>query len=91
MSERVDVRKNLRIALQHVLICGPDAFVQAAIEQADDAVARLVEAATRANSHHTAPHDCYATGPLTGNPVRDLVECPGCVLAQVLARFGSES
>lgn len=53
------------------------------------AVAELVEAATRANGGHTAPHDCYATGPLTGNPVRDLVECPGCVLAQVLARFGS--
>ncbi len=27
---------------------------------------------------HSAPHDCFATGPLTGDPVRDLLVCPGC-------------
>jgi hypothetical protein len=27
---------------------------------------------------HVAPHDCFATGPKTGNPIEDLVACPGC-------------
>lgn len=52
------------------------------------AVAELVEAARRVNGDHVAPHDCYATGPLTGDPVRDLVSCPGCELAAALAKFG---
>lgn len=32
----------------------------------------------RAVGDHFAPNDCYATGPLTGDPFRDLVECPAC-------------
>jgi hypothetical protein len=27
---------------------------------------------------HVAPHDCFATGPMTGNPIQDLIACPGC-------------
>ena len=27
---------------------------------------------------HSPPDDCYATGPITGSPVFDLVRCPGC-------------
>lgn len=27
---------------------------------------------------HVAPHNCFATGPKTGNPIEDLVACPGC-------------
>jgi len=50
------------------------------------AVAELIEAAKMANGDHSAPHDCYATGPLTGDPVMDLVVCPGCRLAAALAR-----
>lgn len=53
-----------------------------------DAITKLIEAARRANGDHTAPHDCYATGPLTGDPYRDLVECPGCVLKAALANVG---
>jgi hypothetical protein len=34
--------------------------------------------ARRAIGMHNAPNDCYATGPLTGNEFRDLVECPAC-------------
>lgn len=51
------------------------------------AVAKLIEAAKRANGDHSAPHDCYATGPLTGDPIRDLVSCPGCELAAALANI----
>lgn len=32
----------------------------------------------RAIGDHFAPNDCYATGPLTGDPIRDLVQCPAC-------------
>lgn len=34
--------------------------------------------ARRAIGDHFAPNDCYATGPLTGDPIRDLVQCPAC-------------
>ena len=27
---------------------------------------------------HISPHDCFATGPKTGNPYQDLFACPGC-------------
>ena len=27
---------------------------------------------------HVAPHDCFATGPKTGNPWQDYLTCPGC-------------
>lgn len=39
---------------------------------------RVIEAAERSLGDHIAPHDCFATGPLTGNPIADLVACPGC-------------
>lgn len=45
-------------------------------------VATLLEAlkaGRRAIGDHSAPTDCYATGPLTGDPHRDLVECPACI------------
>jgi hypothetical protein len=32
----------------------------------------------RAIGDHNAQADCYATGPLTGDPFRDLVQCPAC-------------
>lgn len=37
-----------------------------------------LEEARRAIGDHFAPSDCYATGPLTGDPYRDLVVCPAC-------------
>ena len=32
----------------------------------------------RAIGDHYAPSDCYATGPITGDPFLDLVQCPAC-------------
>lgn len=32
----------------------------------------------RAVGDHHAPDDCYATGPMTGDTFRDLVQCPAC-------------
>ena len=34
--------------------------------------------ARRAIGDHYAPNDCYATGPKTGDLIRDLVQCPAC-------------
>jgi len=38
--------------------------------------AALIEA-KQALTHDT-PYNCWATGPLTGDPVEDLVVCHGC-------------
>lgn len=40
---------------------------------------RLIIAADRAVGTHNAPDDCFATGPMTGDPIIDLVECPACI------------
>ena len=53
------------------------AFIVRACNAHDELVAALKEG-RRAIGDHNAPNDCYATGPLTGDPVRDLVECPAC-------------
>lgn len=52
-----------------------------AIDWAADEIERLrtlLKEARRAIGNHHAPDDCYATGPMTGDPYRDLVECPAC-------------
>ena len=46
----VDVRRNLHMAYQHVVICGPDETVQAALIAVEDAVAELIEAGRRAEA-----------------------------------------
>jgi hypothetical protein len=53
-----------------------------------EADARLIAAAPyllealregrRAIGEHFVPDHCYATGPLTGDSFRDLVQCPAC-------------
>ncbi|WP_411953048.1 hypothetical protein [Aeromonas caviae] len=45
--------------------------------QRDELLAALEEA-RRAIGEHLAPNDCYATGPMTGDEFRDLVQCPAC-------------
>lgn len=47
-------------------------------EQRVKALEELVSAAVLAIGEHNAPADCYATGPLTGNPIADLCICPAC-------------
>lgn len=49
-----------------------------------EALMDALREARRAIGDHWAPNDCYATGPLTGNAYRDLVECPAC---SFIARF----
>lgn len=47
------------------------------MSERDDLLAALHEG-RRAIGDHSAPTDCYATGPATGNAYRDLVQCPAC-------------
>ena len=47
------------------------------IAAAPDLLDALHEA-RRAIGDHCAPNDCYATGPMTGDSIRDLVQCPAC-------------
>lgn len=60
-----------------------DAMADAAngLTERDETINALLEAlheGRRAIGDHFAPDDCYATGPVTGNGYRDLVECPAC-------------
>ena len=53
------------------------------LNEANDRIKRLEEAVEAYRTAytpdgHVAPHDCFATGPKTGNPIEDLVACPGC-------------
>jgi len=32
---------------------------------------------------HSAPHDCFSTGPLTGSMIAEYVACPGCSAEQL--------
>jgi len=72
-----------------------EARIMAALDTPAPAMGELVEAlkeGRRAIGDHFAPHDCYATGPLTGDPYRDLVQCPACSFIAahdaVLAKIG---
>ena len=38
----------------------------------------VLAAGRRAIGDHFAPHDCYATGPMTGDIISDFVQCPAC-------------
>lgn len=54
-------------------------LIAAAPELLDIASETRIAAAAYLEDHpHVAPHDCYATGPKTGNDYHDLVRCPGC-------------
>lgn len=48
----------------------------ARIKRLEEAVAAYQSA--YAPDGHVAPHDCFATGPRTGEMFQDLVACPGC-------------
>ena len=47
------------------------------IEAAPDLLEAL-KAGRRAIGDHHAPDHCYATGPMTGDRIRDLIQCPAC-------------
>ena len=73
--------------------------------ESDAANARLIAAAPevievlkegrRAIGDHWAPNDCYATGPITGDSYRDLVQCPACsfigMYEAVMTKIGGQS
>lgn len=48
------------------------------IAQQEARIRELEAQLKRVVGEHSAPHDCYATGPLTGDPFSDLASCPSC-------------
>lgn len=57
----------------------------AALTRFVHALCEVASVSKLALGEHCAPGDCYATGPLTGNPIADLVACPGCALQTALS------
>lgn len=47
----------------------------------------LIKQLDRVVGDHDAPRDCYATGPLTGDTIMDLVSCPSCEAIVLLAKL----
>lgn len=90
MSAPVDVLNTLRKFERTYMVTGLTAEA-GDIAAVFVAIAELIEAAKLVNADHSAPHDCYATGPLTGDPHLDLVRCPGCQLAAAIARVGGDA
>lgn len=75
---------------------GPDFQTpnEAEIQKLLDENDRLREALEIAEKEltHAVPGSCYSTGPMTGDPIQDLVACPGCAaLAKVRAALTSNS
>ena len=57
--------------------------IERKLNAANDRIKRLEEAVAAYRTAytpdgHVAPHDCFATGPKTGDPIQDLIACPGC-------------
>jgi len=76
--ERVNI---IHIIREHVSASlAREAAQQARIER----LLGLLNIATRAIGDHHAPHDCYATGPLTGDHYSDFLECPACSFTAAL-------
>ncbi len=57
-------------------LLGENRQLKARIKRLEEAVDAYRTAYTP--DGHVAPHDCFATGPMTGNPIQDLIACPGC-------------
>lgn len=57
---------------------GRDVVANARLIAAAPELLEALHEARRAIGDHYAPNDCYATGPVTGNSFRDLVQCPAC-------------
>jgi hypothetical protein len=48
---------------------------------------KLLAMLKRVVGSHYAPEDCYATGPLTGDYIQDLVACPSCQALSLIAEI----
>jgi|GEM_PF-2139680 len=84
-----DCLKGLELALEESASAGrtygfdwlSSAQVSALLAERE-ALKRMLRSSVRtgllAIGDHFAPNDCYATGPLTGDPFADLLVCPAC-------------
>ena len=56
--------------------CAEAAELQERVKRLEEAVTAYQKAYTP--DGHSFPRDCFATGPFTGDPIQDIIACPGC-------------
>lgn len=84
----IDATEELNIAIVNEAFAENKVYMlEKQLKQANERIKRLEEALSAYQKAytpdgHVAPHDCFATGPLTGDPIQDLIVCPGCWAAQ---------
>lgn len=84
----IDATVELNTAIANEAIAENKVYMlEKQLKQANERIKRLEEALSAYQTAYTpdghiAPHDCFATGPLTGDPIQDLIVCPGCWAAR---------
>lgn len=78
-----EIHAPTRYPLYELEICDENTRANAHLAAA---APELYEALTLVSKEweHNAPSDCYSTGPLTGNLIRDHVACPGCAVQRAV-------
>lgn len=66
------------LAAKDVEIAAITAERDRALREKNAKLRNVLAEGRRAIGDHFAPNDCYATGPVTGDAYRDLIECPAC-------------
>ena len=72
-----DILPDVTVKVGQTLYAAPQPAEQKPAPDVSGLVEALEEGLRAIGDHH-APGDCYATGPMTGDPFRDLVQCPAC-------------
>lgn len=78
-----DLTKQIVTESDAALATPPDA------DPRDARIAQLEEALREVIGDHNAPGDCFSTGPLTGDPLRD-ARCPACAASRILTGSTTE-
>ena len=78
-TERDELQdEHARICLDWMSICGTQKKEIKELTAERDRLRKALERGRLAIGEHSAPEECYATGPLTGCAIQDLIVCPAC-------------
>lgn len=76
-------RENGVFSDEKQILPDPEGEANARLIAAAPGLLEALHAGRRAIGNHSAPGDCYATGPMTGDPIKDLVQCPACIFIEM--------